>query len=173
MCEQRRKEALEILEEEVSALNSDGKKNLIFAFTDSGNVYFEKDLKEIPEEYYQVVIDNLYELENGNIGKNFKSNNKLSGLRELCPFKVRLIFRVLDYDTIYVMMVRMKKDNCSRDDVKQPEIRSNNTNDQFLKLKKLFRDPKFKKEYVLKNEGIKENLINYLTINKRGDKRGR
>ena len=58
LVEQYKKVDLEVEEEKP-------KINLVFATTKSGNICFGNDLKNIPEEYYDSVIESLKDLQQG------------------------------------------------------------------------------------------------------------
>lgn len=59
---------------------------MIFAKTTFGNTYLERDLRDIPLEYYDKVLSTLDTLESGDIGSNVEkarqlvNNEKLFGL---------------------------------------------------------------------------------------------
>lgn len=154
-----------------------GKKSFIFATTSSGNVYLEKDLKDIPEEYYPKVISCLkkieenYKEENPEHAKSMNSNNKsLSGIHKMKEFKIRVIYRYLTPDIAYIMGVKMKKDSNSNQDIEFNSIRNSHTFNEFQQLKIEAKDEVKKMQLIEENERIKNRIISELEINKRGVK---
>lgn len=150
-------------------------KNIIFATTKNDNMCIENDIKSIPEEYYTSVIKMLQTLQNGfeennnEKAKKMKSTNKkISGIHELKEFKVRLFYKILSKDTVYVIMVRMKKadyDALDRNDVIN---RNSQLNKQYEKLKKIIQYPELKQEIIAENEEMLNYIYDYLNKNKRG-----
>ena len=121
----------------VEAYKNIPQKNLIFATSGLGNVYFLRDLKDVSEEYYKDVLDLLNDLQNNNISvmnetKDKKLNGQLSDIFEKKAFKIRICYRILTPDTCYVMLVKMKK---STRDTKYNEISKNTA---FVKVNACF-----------------------------------
>lgn len=149
-------------------------KNIIFATTDSGNVCIENDLKSIPEEYLQSVSDSLKQLQEGfteeNLekGKGMTNNAKLSKVHELKPFKVRIFYKILSPDTVYVLMARMKKSNNDLRDRREIEERVDQRNKQYEQLKKLIKDPVEKERLIQEHNEILERMLGHIKHNKRG-----
>lgn len=141
------------------------KKNLIFATTEYNNIYIEKDLKSIPQEYYEDIIECLRQLQDGfeenNIqkGRQLWNNNKLSGLHELKPFKVRIFYRNLAPDMVYVLLVRMKKSDNSQLDREEAIIRNKQTTNEFERLKEEIKNPERKQELIEQNIEIYERVL--------------
>lgn len=95
------------------------KVNVIFGITPSGSIALLNDIKRnVDSHYYPEVLEMLDQLEAGDFVNNqekvrkFNSNNnKLSGLMEIKGFQLRLFFRQLPNNIIYVEMLRVKKDD--------------------------------------------------------------
>lgn len=164
LCQKRIYEAEEILNSESFGEVSQ-KKNLIFATTEYNNIYIEKDLKSIPQEYYEDIIECLRQLQDGfeenNIqkGRQLWNNNKLSGLHELKPFKVRIFYRNLAPDMVYVLLVRMKKSDNSQLDREEAIIRNKQTTNEFERLKEEIKNPERKQELIEQNIEIYERVL--------------
>ena len=144
-------------------------KNIIFATTNSGNIFLENDIKTLPEEYYEPIIQKLQDLQNGVEENNTEKaramrsvNKKMAGIHELKDFKVRLFYKRLSKDTVYVIMVRMKKSTNEAKDRKEVIDRSSKINNQYEGLKKQIKDPTKKQELILKHEQILSELYDYL-----------
>lgn len=151
------------------------KKNIIFATTNSGNICIENDIKTLPEEYYEKIIKMLQNLQNGiNENNDEKAklmttvNKKMAGLKEVKEFKVRLFYKNLSSDTVYVLIVRMKKSDNDALDRKEAIRRAVQRNNQYIELKKLVKDPQIKEKLITENEQILSDLCEYLNQNKRG-----
>ena len=151
------------------------KKNIIFATTNSGNICIENDIKTVPEEYYVQVINMLQNLQDGIAENNNEkaktmtsTHKKMAGLKEVKEFKVRLFYKILSSDTVYVLLVRMKKSDNDALDRKEAIRRSVQRNKQYLELKKQVKDQQMKEKLIAENEQILSNLYEYLNQNKRG-----
>ena len=150
-------------------------KNIIFATTNSGNIFLENDIKTLPEEYYESIIQKLQDLQNGVEENNTEKakamrtvNKKMAGIHELKDFKVRLFYKRLAKDTVYVIMVRMKKANNDALDRKDVINRATKINNQYEGLKKQIKDPVKKQELIIKHEQIISELYDHLNQKKRG-----
>lgn len=150
-------------------------KNIVFATTNSGNICIKNDLKTLPEEYYESIIDSLQNLMNGIEENNpekakalSSSDKKMAKIHEIKEFKVRLFYKNLSSDTVYVLMVRMKKSDYDALDRKEVTIRNNQVNKQYEQLKKLVKDPQMKQKLISENQEILSNLCDYLVQNRRG-----
>lgn len=87
ICHQRVEQVKnQVKEDSLESQNSHPKRHLIFAKTTFGNTYLERDLRDIPLEYYDKVLSTLDTLESGDIGSNVEkarqlvNNEKLFGL---------------------------------------------------------------------------------------------
>ena len=147
-------------------------KNLVFANSGGDNVYLEKDLKSIPFEYYSVVLESLEMLERGEAKfKRFVDNKNLNGILEITPFKIRVMFKNLDADTVFVIMARVKKDNLSTKDREEPTKRNHRTMEEFCTLKKQIKDPVMKRNIIDANREIKNAIFSKLKNDGRGGRK--
>lgn len=150
------------------------KKNIIFATTTSGNIYLEKDLKNIPEEYLDSILDAINQLKDGIVenneekGKKLRSNQKLSGLHEIKLFKVRIIYRNLSPDLVFLIGTKMKKSDNDKKDREEIIDRKDKTNSEFKELIEKIKDPKNKQMLIDQNRIILNNICNKINTNKRG-----
>lgn len=157
---------------EEEAINAQ-KKNIIFATTDSGNVCIESDLKGISEEYLQAVEDSLIQLQEGVIeeniekGKSMTNNAKLSKVHELKPFKVRIFYKILSPDTVYVLMVKMKKSNNALRDRREIEERVEQRTKQYEQLKMQIKDPIMKEKLISQNKEYLDRILGHIEQKKR------
>lgn len=149
-------------------------KNIIFATTDAGNVCVENDIKTIPEEFYESLQNMLLRLQEGVVENNngkakrfTSSHRRLSGIHELKEFKVRMFYRTLSDDTVYILMVRMKKADNDRLDHEEIEKRVVMTNKQYEELKAKIKNPILKAQIVQENQAILDDLFEFLKQNKR------
>lgn len=150
------------------------KKNIIFATTDSGNICVENDMKTVPEDFYSSIERLLIRLQEGATEGNVekakaftKVDRKMVGLHELKEFKVRLIYKNLSPDTVYVLIVRMKKSDNDRLDRKEIINRASQSNDQYERLKKEIKEPKRKEELIEQNQKILDRILGHIEHNKR------
>lgn len=127
----------------VEAYEKSPEKHLIFATSNLGNVLFLRDLKDIPEEYYNTVLellnkleDNIYEV-NEIKDKKLVGNKNITDVYEKKDFKVRICYRMLTPDTCYVMLAKMKKSNNDLKDRLEIENRKLNTESDYQRVKKL------------------------------------
>ena len=151
------------------------KKNIIFATTNNGNVYVENDIKTLPEEYYESLLKMLQNLQNGieeNNSEKAKSmrtiDKKMSGIHSVKEFKIRLYYKRLSPDTVYVFMIQMKKSD--NDALYRKEIinRASQINMQYEELKKQIKEPEIKEKLISENEQIMLDICEYLNKHKRG-----
>lgn len=150
-------------------------KNIIFATTNNDNICIENDIKDIPKEYYATIIKMLEKLQNGveetnsEKAKKMKSTNKkIVGIHELKEFKIRLFYKILSKDTVYVLMIRMKKANYDALDRNDVINRVSLINKQYEKIKKLIQYPEIKEELIAENEEMLKYIYDYLNKNRRG-----
>ena len=151
------------------------RKNIIFATTESGNICIENDIKALPEEYFEEVITMLQNLQNGIEENNQEKaktmttvNKKMAGIHSVKEFKVRLYYKRLSSDTVYALIVRMKKSDNDALDRKEAIRRATQRQKQYLQLKNKIKDPETKTQLIAEHEQIMSNLCNYLSKNKRG-----
>lgn len=174
ICNKLYKDALE--EVKIEKEGEEAKhKNIIFSKTSSGNVYLQKDLKSIPEEYYDSILDCIEKIENGYKEENTEkaksfttTNSKLAGIHEIKPFKIRVAYKILDKNIVYILMVRVKKDNNESLDREEIIKRANNTEKEYNQIKKEIKKESNKNKLLEEHKKIKEEIEQYLLSNKRG-----
>lgn len=118
--------------EPVDKIDPLNKRNIIFGLSPVGNVAAFNDIKKnIDSHYYPTILELLEQLENGVLTNNQEvmkkfssSNNKLQGLMEIKGFQIRIIYRLLPENMIYIDMVRVKKDDRVSKDLEEPIIRA-------------------------------------------------
>lgn len=149
-------------------------KNIIFAQSSKGNILFEQDLKRIPEEYYSDIVTVLTDFQNGNINegnttkiRKLSNNRSLYGLHEIKIFKIRIIFRILDHNTVYVIQTKMKKSDNNSVDINELSQRKTQTNQEYETLKAEIQDENFKSKLIAEHEGIMKRLKNELSSRQR------
>lgn len=151
-------------------------KNIVFATTASGNICFEKDLKAIPEECYQEISEMLnkfsaevIEEKNPKKEKNIsRNNNKLNGIHELKGFQIRIYYKIISSDVVYVFMICEKK-NTNSDSFRQDIItRASSQNHQYEFLKKQMENPHINGTIINEHHQILTNIYDYLKKKKRG-----
>lgn len=177
------KDKIDICKEQIKTVRDDLKdqsfeeqskhpvRHLIFAKTNvMGGTFLERDLKKIPSEYYDKVSSAMEFLEygdfhsSGNKIRQLTNNKKMFGLFEIKEFKVRLVYRVLSGDMVYVMLARMKKDDNSAVDQKDLIVRGKNTMDEYQKLKEQVKDASQRDLLLMEHDNIKQNIKKILNV---------
>ena len=164
ICNELLKETTKEIEIEKTDDNKEN-KNIIFASTNADNIYFEKDLKNIPKEYYKSIETCLKYIEKGiqedntEKAKSFTNNAKLIGLHEVKDFQIRVIYKILDPDTVYVMQVKVKKDNNSLQDREEIVTRAQQTDKEYKKIKMDIKDEIKKMKLIEEHKKIKDRII--------------
>ncbi len=167
ICNELLKEAQK--EIEIQEDNETNKKNIIFASTNAGNIYFERDLKGIPKEYYKSIerclqaIENNIQEDNIEKAKSFTNNAKLIGVHQVKDFQIRVVYKILDKDTAYVMQVRIKKDNNSLQDREDIIIRAQQTDKEFKELKSETKDELKKLHLIEEHKEIRDRIMKSLS----------
>ena len=154
---------------EIQEENDNNKKSIIFASTNADNIYFERDLKGIPKEYYQSIenclksIENNIQEDNVEKAKTFTNNVKLAGIHEVKDFQTRVLYKILDKDTVYVMQVRIKKDNNSLQDREEIITRAQQTDKEYKKIKSEIKDELKKLHLIEHHKEIRDKIMNSLS----------
>lgn len=150
-------------------------KNIVFATTNSGNVCIKNDIKNFPEEYYEDIIYLLEKIrlgieeDNNEKAKKMRTvNKKMNGIHEVKGFKVRIFYKRLSTDTVYVFMAKMKKSNNDRLERTSVIERMTQLRNQYEKLKKKITIQSEKEKIISTNETILTDIYNFLNKNKRG-----
>lgn len=156
------------------------KRHLIYAKTAFNGTCLERDLKDIPSEYYGSILSTLDTLEHGEeIGGNIEKvkrltqNKELFGLYEIKEFKIRLIYRIISENLVYVMQVRMKKDDNSVRDRRELAIRKKNTENEYMVLKKETLDPIKRETLIMEHDDINRGIRELLDSSKRRGNSGK
>lgn len=171
-CEKLIEKAKEIKQtEELAQITQN--RNIIFASTPAGNIYLKEDLKEIAEEYYQDIANCLNQLETEpdlkKIERQFTNHAKLSKIHELRPFKIRVCYKMLGPDLVYVIIAKYKKSDNDRIETEKVIERCKQTKTEFDKLIKEIKDPIKKQQLIEKGKIIKKDIIEHINTYKRGD----
>lgn len=151
-----------------------GKKNLIFAKTSLGNLCVERDLKGVPEENYDDVLKLLTYLEDGisedNVekGRIFTNNAKFKSLAEIKKFNIRIVYKNLSSDLVYVLLITQKKANRDLVTSRTIDERAQYTEDDFEFLSKLIEDSLEKDKLIAAHAKFKDELFEMLNKNRRG-----
>lgn len=146
---------------------------VIFARKPSGKVAIIDDLKGIDSGYYETITSLLRDLVMGDFKskngefKRFNNNEVLNGLCELKGYQVRLFFRFLEGEVIYVEMVRIKKDNMTKKDRNEPVIRERNISKD-LDMVMMSLEDEDKKRVILKR-GFEDfnSVLQMMRVDKR------
>lgn len=158
------------IEEEV---DESKKINIIFGVTPGGSIAFLNDLKRnVDEHYYSEILELLEQLELGEFVSNqekvrkFNSNNsKLAGLMELKGFQIRLFFRQLPNNILYVDMIRIKKDDNVTKDLQEPIKRLALLAQDFECIKRRIKNGDRVDELILEGEEMLAEVKSFLTEN--------
>ena len=177
LCIERKEKVQEEVNQQTS--NLEESRNIVFASTSSGNNYFLSDLKDIPQEYYQDIINSLNVLVSEEISSNIQKNRSmtnstvLKGIHEIKEYQVRLYYQLVGKGTniIFINGVRIKKDNFSRLDREFPADRKEKTAFQLNTLKNSSNDKDYIDKICQQNKIILDDVFKYLEENKRGVKK--
>lgn len=171
-CEELIKEANQKKENETLSQTTPH-RNIIFATSTSSKVYLKEDLKEIAEEYYQDIADCLDKIENEKklnaIERQLGNHAKLAKIHELRPFKIRVCYKMLAPDLVYVMIAKYKKSDNDRIEREKIIERNKQTKDEFDDIIKAIKDPIKKQQLIEANELVKQDILEYINTYKRGE----
>ena len=147
---------------------------LIFARTSNGrNYYIDRDLKYVEEEYYSALLGCLTRLESGIKNNNpekmkqMSGNKKLSQIREIKDFKVRVFYKKIESNVAYVYCVKMKKANNDTYDRSSVEERVTACRDDIDRVQKILKNPSSRKTLIAENMEIRDRIFEYLEQNRR------
>jgi hypothetical protein len=152
------------------------KKNLIFLKSQAGNVFFNGDVKDFPEEYLSDLLDLIRKLEDYDITFNtamhrkIANNNSLKNLFELKWYKTRLIYKHIDKDTVLVIMGSYKNQTNPAKERETLALRLKQSQDTIASLVEDLKDPIKKASIIEENRGIEATLIEQITARSRGTK---
>ncbi len=154
----------------------DDEINFVFATSVFGNIYAFSDIESISPEFYDRILKCLDEMRSRNdtfdVSKSrvFSNNGNINGVIERKGYQVRILYRQLDYNTIYIFRIKVKKSDNDKKDYLDVVNRCKLTDRQFNEFKLNFLDEKFKKDILSLNKKVSLDIINYLVNNKRGEK---
>ena len=168
-CLVRKQEYLETLKEQkenkVSPL-----RNIIFAKTPVGNPCLMQDLKTIYKENYDKFLNTLERLRNND--RDFNSEKQkpmngdgcLNGLYEIKDRQFRLIYMVINKDTVLAIMAEDNiKDTSSLKKTRQPFERKLLVSKQVKKYQEQLKDPVLREQILAENEEIYQRLVSELS----------
>ena len=123
------------------------------------NAKIISDLKDIPEEYYDSILDLLTDFKNNTLPKNkikrLVNNGKLNYLYEIKEYQTRIIFKRVENDIICILGIFIKKDNNDIKEYKNIATRS---------------VPQDLENALLLSSTIEDDLFKLLNENKRTSK---
>lgn len=150
-------------------------KNIIYATGANGSTFLEKDIqKNIELEYYSSLASCLNMIREGRYFgdqtriKRLEHNSKLSGMWEAKEFKVRIFFKIIAKDTLYIFLAKMKKDDNTTLDREEPIKRFKNCQKEYSQLEQLLNDPNIVQEIITTNQQKTEEILTYLSNKGRG-----
>lgn len=170
-----------IIEGKISSIADELPKSnfdIVFLKSKAGNEFIFRDLKSIPEEYYNALFELFNELKKLDFSsgefsmkvKNLDSDKRFDHVLEFKVFKLRIYFRILSNDTLLLLQAYYKtqtnpallKDTlASRNQFANKcidELRADlNSSEKSLEIKK-------------ENSKVEEDVYEYLKQNKRGSK---
>ncbi len=169
--DERINNAIVIVEVENSQSNN---VTLIFARTNNEkNYYVDRDLKYIEEEYYGDLLGCFNRLESGakdnnpEKAKQMSGNKKLSQIREVKDFKLRVLYKKIEPNLVYVYYVKIKKSNNDSYDRNSIEERVASCKKDLDRVQKLLKDPLSREKLIAENIEIRDRIYEYLDQQKR------
>lgn len=178
LCFDRKNNVMNRLNSIDGKLKNGTNRNIIFAKTRHGRNKFASGLKFVPAEYYLGIEESLEMLEevddlfaNKSKIKRFLNNNKLNGIYEVKIFKVRIYFKLIDNDNVYVFFVRLKKDDNSTKDREGVIKRATGCNDDYLEVLDSFQNEVTKQQIIDENLQIRKEIYQILQQSSRGIKK--
>lgn len=148
--------------------------NIVYATSDAKNNLVQEDIKSIDPEFYERIKDALIairegkETNNPSKVKSFKRDNSLIWERK--EFKIRVIYKYIDYDSVLVFMVKTKKSDNAKKDIEPILNRNKLTKQLYTALIKQFQDKDQKEQIIKENRQVTDEIIKYLEDNYRGQK---
>ncbi len=170
-----------VIEEESTLESEDVQQStLVFGKLPSGNIAFLNDLKRnVDEHYYPDVLKLLDQLETGELVTNPEKNKylssinkKLAGLLEAKEYQLRLIYKYLPNNMIYVCMIRVKKDTFVTKDKQEPIDRAEILAKDYSIVVKRIKDNDRLDELIIESQAELQNIRTFLnkSIKKGGKK---
>ena len=152
---------------------SDRKIDFIFAKSGFNKIKFRSELTSISQEKYSEIHEFLEMIRNrqnfNNIKKIRRLTGPLEGIWEAKPFGVRILFKFLDKDTVYIFGIKEKKSN--NDSIDRNQILEKYSScrfeyDQLAKEIILRRD-----ELIAEHIQYKDEIYDYLKAEARGNRK--
>ncbi len=152
---------------EEQELEQSSKLNIVFSKKKGNNTtYFEENLSSIPMEYYKDIFDCLTRTRKFGFNENNEKqkmigsvNKKLKGICELKNYQVRIIYKVLDKNTIYITQVYIKKDDKTKRIIESMINRDAKIYEYFLEIKDRIKDENYKKDLLSENIEIENKIL--------------
>lgn len=165
----KRKEYMDKMQEQEKNLE-ELYRNIIFATTPSGNVCLMQDLKDIDLENYDKFLETLTRLRNNDCNfssekqKPMNSKSVCGGLYEVKAFQFRLIYMIVNKDTVLAVMAEDKiKDTSSKKKTRQPAQRKELVESQVKYYQELLKDDVKRDEIIAYNNAIYDELVSILS----------
>lgn len=169
ICEKILRESFD--DELESKVDETKKVNIIFGVNPAGSISFLNDLKRnVDDHYYPEVLQMLEEIQTGNVITNqekvrkFNSNNsKLQGLMEQKGFQLRIMFRQLPNNIVYVTMVRVKKDTRVTKDFEEPIKRTSLLAKDFENVKRRVANKDRVEELIITGQQQLQEIMEFIS----------
>jgi len=140
-------------------------QNLIFASSHRGNNLIETDILSIEKEKYPIILKILkrmmsgYKTNNHSQQRKFTNNNDLKDCFEYKGWQIRVIYQIIDEDSIYINLIKVKKSTNDRKDIEEIVKRIKYTNEELKKLKKEFKNPSKKEKIISEHKTILDDIF--------------
>ena len=129
-----------------------------------------QDLKDIDEENYDKFLGTLKRLRNNDTDFNAEKqkpltgSNALKGLYEIKAFQFRLIYMIINKDTVLAIMAEDKiKDTASLKKLRQPAERKELVKAQIKYYQQAWQDETLRAKIIAENDCLYEELVNGLS----------
>lgn len=170
VCQKLLSDRYVIPSEEESKFDETKKINIIFGVNPAGNITFFNDLKKnIDEHYFKEVLLLIEQLESGifitnpeKVRKFTSVNGALQGLSEVKSYQIRIIFRQLPNNIIYVEMIRIKKDDWSLKDSDEPAKRSSLLAKDYESVRRKIKNNESIEDILITNEELLAEIKDYI-----------
>lgn len=171
----------EIVEEKINNISQVLPKHnfdIVFLKSEAGNPFIFRDLKTIPEEYYNSLFElfnelKSYDFSSGNITtkiKNMGSEKRFENILEFKTFKLRLYFKPISDNTLLLLQASYKTQTQSKLIKETLESRNILANKYVDKLKEDLSNEEKALDIKDENSKVEEELYQFLKQNKRGSK---
>lgn len=149
-------------------------KHIIFATEDYNNTYFEGDLRFLEKATYPNIVKCLEQIERG--GLNFNptqirvlTGDNVKGIFESKSYQMRVFFRTLPCNCVYVLMVAQKKTNIDPSIIASVIKRKEDTSDEYGAIKSLLTSYNIDEmsNLINKNKKIIDGVIDKMKLPER------